>query len=137
MYLGAYVYFGVRAIGVQLIIWGFTPPNKWNWPQFKCSYAKVLSCTEILAKCPRLSIKWCLVHIIYTFSLLSPTALNSVLPCRTQKHTSFSAGIPTMQVHLHLNHLPGTLYAPCESSSSTPCAEGSLLTCGKGFTVAC
>ena len=49
----AYVYFrycGVCSISVQLVILGFTPPNKWNQPQFKCGYEKLLSGTAMLAK---------------------------------------------------------------------------------------
>ena len=136
----AYMYFSNcngHAIGICLIFWGLTPPNKWNQPWFEHSYTKLLSYIAIMAKYPGLSIKWCLVYIIYTFSLSSPSMWDSVLPRRTHKHFSFSAGIPAMQVCLHVCHLSGTSCTPRASYSLAPHAEGSLLTCEQGCNVAC
>ena len=78
---------------------------------------------------PTASIYWHivrLVHIMCTFSISCSTVWNSVLPHRTQKHYSFSAGIPATQVGLFVHYLLSTSYAPHLSSSSAPRAEGSL-----------
>ena len=40
-----------------------------------------------------------------------------------------------MQVRQHVRHLPGTLCAPCASSSTAPCTAGLTLTCGQGCNV--
>ena len=96
----------------RIFIWVITPPNKWNQPQFERSYMQIAKWyCNYWPNIQYFAVKWRLVHIACTFSLSSSTAWNSVLPHRTQKRYSFSAGLPAMQVHLHVCHLPGTLYA--------------------------
>ena len=41
-----------------------------------------------------------------------------------------------MQVHQHINHLPGTSCTPYVSSSIAPCAAGFTLTYGQGCNAA-
>ena len=107
-------------------IWGLTPPKKWNQPLFEHSYAKLQSGTETMAKHLVFFSEWHLVHIVCTITLFISTMWNSVLLHRTQKHYSFSAGLPAMQVCLYVYHLQGTLCTPCTSYFSELYAEGSL-----------
>ena len=83
-------------------------------------YAPIYYYTMYLQKC----------HIVlayympskYSMSKKNPSTMqNSVLPCRTQKHYSFSTGIPAMQVyHLYITCV-GTLCHFCRFYSTAYC----------------
>ena len=83
------------------------------------------------------SIHWYILHLVHlmcTFSITSSIMRNSVLPYRTQKHSSFSAGITAMQVHLfvlsrYLVHTSCVLFLSTAYWRLT-------LTCRHGYNIA-
>ena len=98
-----YIYLG-NLVYLQYVLGYLLPLTNGINHDLRCSYTKLLSCMITLAKHPRLSINWHLIHPMCTFPYqfhhveLSSTSQNS--------EASLSAGIPALQVHQHVYHLP-------------------------------
>ena len=107
-------YFGVRITGVCIFIGVFLgyllPPT--NGSNHDSSIA-MQNCKMVPQHRPKIQ-HFAASGAQYTQCVLFPYPV----PLHgTQKHDSFSAGVPAMQVHLHIYHLPSTLCALRESSS--------------------
>ena len=96
----------------MIYLWFFTLCPLCIYP-YVYIYAQNSSTPYTYNNCQKLSV-YCMptTHSMYNF-LPSSTAWNLVLPHKTQKHYSFSSGIPAMQVCL--------IYVTCSGTSHNSC----------------